>query len=57
MYGYIYMTTNLVNGRKYIGQKHSSKLLNLGWFYGRSCYNRKCSSETIENTTNEKDIG
>lgn len=27
MYGYIYLTTNLINGRKYIGQKTSSKFL------------------------------
>lgn len=27
MYGYIYLTTNLINGRQYIGQKHSSKFL------------------------------
>ncbi|MBO7212369.1 MAG: hypothetical protein J6V44_15385 [Methanobrevibacter sp.] len=27
MYGYIYMTTNLIDGRKYIGQKKSDKFL------------------------------
>lgn len=27
MYGYIYMTTNLIDGRQYIGQKKSSKFL------------------------------
>lgn len=27
MYGYIYKTTNLVNGKIYIGQKHSNKFL------------------------------
>lgn len=27
MYGYIYKTTNLVNGKIYIGQKHSSVFL------------------------------
>ena len=27
MYGYIYKTTNLINGKIYIGQKHSSKFL------------------------------
>lgn len=28
MYGYIYKTTNLINGKIYIGQKKSSKILN-----------------------------
>lgn len=28
MYGYIYMTTNNINGRKYIGQKKSNTFLN-----------------------------
>lgn len=28
MFGYIYMTENLVNGKKYIGQKKSTKFLN-----------------------------
>lgn len=28
MYGYIYITENLVNGKKYIGQKKSTKFLN-----------------------------
>lgn len=27
MYGYIYKTTNLVNNKIYIGQKHSDKFL------------------------------
>ena len=27
MYGYIYKTTNLINGMIYIGQKHSQKFL------------------------------
>jgi group I intron endonuclease len=32
MYGYIYMTTNLINGRKYIGQKKSSRFLGSAYF-------------------------
>lgn len=28
MYGYIYMTENLINGKRYIGQKKSEKFLN-----------------------------
>ena len=28
MYGYIYLTTNNINGMKYIGQKKSEKFLN-----------------------------
>jgi group I intron endonuclease len=28
MYGYVYITTNLVNGKMYIGQKKSTKFLN-----------------------------
>ena len=27
MYGYIYETTNLINGKKYIGKKASTKFL------------------------------
>lgn len=43
MYGYIYETTNLINGKKYIGKHKSNKLilpneldyyLNLGYIKG-----------------------
>ena len=30
MYGYVYMTINLINGKRYIGQHQASKLYNNG---------------------------
>lgn len=31
MYGYIYKTTNLINGKIYIGQKKSEKFLGINY--------------------------
>lgn len=69
MYGYIYETTNLINGKKYIGQKKSDKFLGNKYLgsgkylkqavrkYGENSFNvkllEKCSSEE---ELNQKEI-
>ena len=40
MYGYIYETTNLINGKKYIGKHKSSKFDEN--YYGSGTYLKKC---------------
>jgi len=67
MYGYIYETTNLVNGKKYIGQKKSNKFTNyLGSGkiicqaikkYGKENFEVKLIEECIsQEHLNEKEI-
>lgn len=64
IYGYIYKTTNLINGKIYIGQKKSSKFLESSYFgsgvrlkeaikkYGEENF----SVELIEYCTNQKEL-
>ena len=64
IYGYIYKTTNLINGKIYIGQKKSTKFLENSYFgsgvrlkeaikkYGEENF----SVELIEYCTNQKEL-
>ena len=52
MYGYIYLTTNLINGRKYIG-RHKSSTFDTGYYGSGKILTQAILKEGIENFSYE----